>query len=86
MDGLKTFEIRENDRGFNAGDIVELQEWDQELLYTGRKIVRTIGYVLDYHQKPGWVVFSLLPMKLSSIFLPLPLPLPLPVEVYPYVK
>lgn len=28
---LKTFEIRENDRGFQAGDTVTLCEWDPKL-------------------------------------------------------
>lgn len=34
IDGLKTFEVRKNDRGFQAGDIVSLQEWDPELVTT----------------------------------------------------
>lgn len=27
-DGSKTFELRENDRGFQSGDFVRLREWD----------------------------------------------------------
>jgi len=30
--GLKTFQIRKNDRGFQAGDTVVLREWDPELV------------------------------------------------------
>lgn len=29
-DGSKTFEVRKNDRGFQPGDIVILQEWNPE--------------------------------------------------------
>ena len=31
-EGLKTFEIRKNDRGFQAGDEVELREWDPTVI------------------------------------------------------
>ena len=63
-DGSKTFEVRENDRGFQCGDTVILREYDpgQTLstigLYTGKEIKFKIGYILpiDDHR----VVFSLL--------------------------
>lgn len=53
--GKKTFEIRQNtDRNF--------QELDEVVLVdeSGRQIAATIGYVCDYEQKKGYVVFSLL--------------------------
>jgi hypothetical protein len=31
-DGSKTFEVRNNDRGFQMGDTVSLQEWDPDLV------------------------------------------------------
>lgn len=31
-DGSKTFEVRENDRGFQPGDTVTLKEWDPEVV------------------------------------------------------
>lgn len=31
-DGSKTFEVRENDRGFQPGDTVVLKEWDAEIV------------------------------------------------------
>ena len=59
--GLKTFEIRKNDRDYKSGDIVVLNEYllDKNE-YTGAKITRTIGFVCDFMQKDEYVVFSLL--------------------------
>ncbi len=66
-DGSKTFEIRNNDRGFQAGDIVDLREFDPKLresfiendCYTNSPILRfKIGYVLTIDSER--VVFSLL--------------------------
>lgn len=72
-DGVKRFEIRYNDRHFQAGDSVTLREFDPrggvlitgtdgftELnQYTGRQQDFEITYVTDFEQKPGWVVFGL---------------------------
>ncbi len=41
----KNFEVRKDDRDFGVGDILILLEWNGE--YTGRKILREIGYILD---------------------------------------
>jgi len=71
-EGLKTFEVRENDRGFQMGDTVTLSEWNPETEvihdemgsynqtkgYTGNEIKFRIGYVLPIDDKR--VVFSLL--------------------------
>lgn len=57
--GVKTFEIRKNDRGFNAGDTVTLREWDDQMQgYTGDTVDVEITYVSNYEQQPGWVVFG----------------------------
>lgn len=67
MDGRKTFEIRDDrDRGFQAGDTVTLFEYDPSIddddrKYSGRKHEARVGYVTTWEQKPGYVVFSLLP-------------------------
>ena len=57
----KTFEVRKNDRDFQKGDTVYLQEYDAETnLYSGKEIRGTILYVL--HEYPaiekGYIVFS----------------------------
>jgi hypothetical protein len=69
VDGLKTFEIRKDDRGFQAGDDLTLREFDPAYkgyhrseadMYTGRYHEAKIGYVTAYEQKSGYVVFSVL--------------------------
>lgn len=64
QDGSKTFEIRRNDRDYRQGQVVMLREWRRDGLqdgkrYSGREHVARIGYVADYKQQPGYVVFSL---------------------------
>ncbi|MFQ2222470.1 DUF3850 domain-containing protein [Aeromonas enteropelogenes] len=58
LDGRKPFEIRFNDRNFQEGDTVTLNEWDGER-YTGRSEDRQITFVTDYAQQPGYVVFGM---------------------------
>ena len=60
--GHKTFEVRYNDRGFQPGDLLFLQEWTGSQ-YTGRSISRSVSYVLRDGEKfgvqPGYVVLGL---------------------------
>jgi hypothetical protein len=57
--GKKNFEIRYNDRGYQAGDNVVFY-----IPHTSMKeISATIGYVTAYQQKENFVVFSLLDIK-----------------------
>jgi len=69
-DGSKTFEIRENDRGYQPGDEVILKEFDPDMVtpidktipkgYTEAPNLRfTVGYVFVLDSST--VVFSLLP-------------------------
>lgn len=45
--GNKTFELRRDDRGYNVGDVLLLQEWDQEKkAYTGREAEMRVTYIL----------------------------------------
>ena len=63
--GNKTFEIRRDDRGYQKGDIVVLNEYDRSLhtiddyKYAGNAVSAVIGYVTAYEQQSGFVVFSL---------------------------
>ena len=58
-DGTKTFEIRENDRGFQKGDEVVLREIsDIDNTYTGNSIEVRITYVTNYNQKENWVALG----------------------------
>lgn len=69
--GNKNFEVRENDRGYQPGDLVILQEFDLEPVnptsnspkgYTGSPdLTFKVGYVLSMDR--NMVVFSLLPIK-----------------------
>ena len=47
--GKKNFELRLNDFEVNEGDVLVLEEWDQKTKeYTGRKIKKTVEYVLRF--------------------------------------
>lgn len=64
----KPFEIRLNDRDFQVGDVLILLETEHSgedmvagkpLIYTGRKLIREITYILEgYGLKEGWVVMT----------------------------
>lgn len=53
VSGVKTFEIRKNDRDFKVGDRVTLIEEEGERYMTIR-----INYITSYAQQDGYVVFS----------------------------
>lgn len=67
----KTFQVRRDDRGFQKGDRVVLQEVKApgELCAyrpTGRKMEFEIGWVLTgghFGLEPGYVAFSLVPLS-----------------------
>jgi ASC-1-like (ASCH) protein len=58
--GIKTFEVRRNDRGFKVGDTLILQDWDG-WERTGRELIKKVTYVLDDSQycKDGYVVLGI---------------------------
>jgi hypothetical protein len=44
----KTFEVRENDRGFKVGDLLVLHEYaPQSKSYTGEAEIRAVSYLLE---------------------------------------
>lgn len=57
--GVKTFEIRKNDRDFKLYDKVVLIETTLKGDRTGRSLEGHIEYLTDYEQKSGYIVFSL---------------------------
>ncbi len=66
MKGNKRFELRKNDRGFEVGDIVVLQEWDpKDERYTERFVLVEIDYITQ-GQFPGlldgYCVFNFNPL------------------------
>lgn len=66
--GLKTFEIRLNDRNYQIGDILILKETKftgeemkkgEPLIYTGRQLTKRVNYILSgYGLSDGWVIMS----------------------------
>ena len=60
VSGEKKFEIRLNDRDYKNGDFIALHEFGHDDELTGKMICKRIGYVTDYEQKKGYVVFSLI--------------------------
>jgi hypothetical protein len=63
----KTFEIRKNDRGFQVGDLLILQEYlPTNGEYTGKEIQRIVTYILEgdkYGVEKGYVCMSIEPVK-----------------------
>lgn len=58
--GMKTFEVRNNDRNFMVGDVVTLWEWNPKTeTYSGRWAKGMITYKTDFGCAPGMVVFAL---------------------------
>lgn len=56
----KLFEIRFNDRNFQVGDTVILQEYDRfNQKYTGRSLSATITFITSYQQLSNFVVFGI---------------------------
>ncbi|MGE0638114.1 MAG: DUF3850 domain-containing protein [Bacteroidia bacterium] len=63
LQGIKTFEVRKDDRNFKTQDFIELKEYDHgKEWYTGRKLKKRIGYILRGGQfgiEPGYCVIQL---------------------------
>lgn len=47
-DGLKSFEIRKNDRNYQVGDTLRLREWHPSHGYTGRQVERKVSFLTDF--------------------------------------
>ena len=66
--GLKTFEVRKNDRNFRLNDILALNECRRGT-YTGRCILVSVGYILDEKtavlENTGLVVMGIVPLDVA---------------------
>lgn len=72
-DGLKTLEIRKNDRGYRAGHALHLREWampaevDEENHYTGASILALVTHVQEGFGLPdGFVAMSIKVLKKTA--------------------
>jgi hypothetical protein len=79
VSGEKTFEVRLNDRGFQAGDTLRLREYDKDKdhecdrqdctnnRWTGRELRFHIGFAYTgVGVAENYIVMSLLPIERSS--------------------
>lgn len=67
--GEKLFEIRKNDRFFQVGDLLALNEFDvKNVSYTGRSCIVYIDYILNNEEfcKSGFVVMSIKPCLIAK--------------------
>ncbi|MCP1226160.1 DUF3850 domain-containing protein [Sebaldella sp. S0638] len=58
----KTFEVRKNDRAYEVGDLLQIQEYNRETKeYTGRELWTSITYILDDQEylRDGYVILAL---------------------------
>ena len=66
--GIKTFELRKDDRPFAALDTLIAQEWDNiKKEYTGKEISFIITYILrdcpEFGLKKGYVILGIQPKR-----------------------
>lgn len=68
--GIKTFELRKDDRDYQRGDILVLREWDGEK-YTGSAICVKVTYILQnaekYGLKDGYVIMGICHLGLGDM-------------------
>lgn len=70
--GAKTFEVRKNDRYFQVGDYLALNEFEDipgvGVGYAGRCMLVKITYVLNNSEycKDGYVILGIIPCRIES--------------------
>ena len=60
--GLKTFEVRKNDRNYHIGDWLYLREWNEDTSYTFRSVkchVKYLFYGGRYGIEDGYVILGI---------------------------
>lgn len=58
-EGVRTYGIRRNDRGFRVGDFLRLRCWEPKTGYIGEPLYAEIKYINDYAHQPGMVVMGI---------------------------
>lgn len=59
QNGLKTFEIRNNDRDYRVGDVLIERLWhEDEEGFVGPHLVSRVEYISSYAQKSGFIVMA----------------------------
>ncbi len=63
FDGIKTVEVRKDDRGFSIGDLLHLRCFDPALnVYTGEELTVKVRHILsgsEWGLKDGFVAMSI---------------------------
>lgn len=65
----KPFDLRKNDRDYQAGDIINQMEWNQNTGYTGRTFEMKITWVLykGYGLPEGYCIMTVVPLRQHKI-------------------
>lgn len=61
LKGVKTFELRKNDRNFKTEDMLKLREYSNGQ-YTGREVLKRVTYILEggsYGLEEGYVILAI---------------------------
>lgn len=75
--GEKLFEVRKNDRNYQRGDLLALNEYDKKgKAYTGRSCLVYVDYILNDEKycKPMFVIMSIKPCCVERLHCPLWIP------------
>lgn len=56
--GIKTFEIRKNDRDYHVGDTLIIKEFKDEC-FTGNIVKAVVTYITDYAQQDNYIVMAI---------------------------
>ncbi|WP_432702454.1 DUF3850 domain-containing protein [Lysinibacillus sphaericus] len=58
FDGIKTFEIRKDDRGYQVGDLLLLKEYEN-CAFTGKAVLKQVTYLTADYQQPDYVTLAI---------------------------
>lgn len=83
--GLKTAELRKDDRGFTVGDVLILEEWDGA--YTSRKLTRVVTHIVRGGEwlSEGYCMLSMGEIDTEIVWPELKTSTPMPARLGPVV-